>query len=167
MRKEKTEQLFIAAYDELHDSVFRHCYLRVSQREDALDITQETFTKVWDYLQRGKKVDNMKALIFKSANNLIIDWYRKKKPVPLDDEVALRLPDHNHAPNPQIEAEGSWAREKLLELEEQYRVVVEMRLVQDLGPKEIASILGESENVVSVRIHRGIKKLQKLVQEES
>jgi DNA-directed RNA polymerase specialized sigma24 family protein len=38
-----------------------------------------------------------------------------------------------------------------------------MRYVNDYSPKEIASILGESENAVSVRINRGIKKVQEML----
>ena len=41
-----------------------------------------------------------------------------------------------------------------------------MRFIDELSPKEIAAILGVSENVVSVRIHRGIKKLRQLVEKE-
>ncbi|MCI0619808.1 sigma-70 family RNA polymerase sigma factor [Candidatus Wolfebacteria bacterium] len=156
------EELFLKAYEGFGDSVFRHCYLRVSPREEAVDITQEAFMKVWDYLRTGQEVHNMKAFVFKTVNNLIIDWYRKKKPVTLDDEEALRIPDTLHATDPELAALGREALTLLARLDGEYRTVVELRIIEGFGPKEIAEILGETENAVSVRIHRGIAKLREL-----
>jgi RNA polymerase sigma-70 factor (ECF subfamily) len=48
----------------------------------------------------------------------------------------------------------------LAELDETYRPIVIMRFIDELSPKEIALVLGLSENVVSVRLNRGIKKLR-------
>ena len=38
-----------------------------------------------------------------------------------------------------------------------------MRYIDDLSPQEIAEVVGESENLVSVRIHRGLVRLRELV----
>jgi DNA-directed RNA polymerase specialized sigma24 family protein len=40
-----------------------------------------------------------------------------------------------------------------------------MRYVDGLSPQEIAGLIGESENVVSVRVHRGLKKLRALLED--
>jgi RNA polymerase sigma factor (sigma-70 family) len=48
-------------------------------------------------------------------------------------------------------------------IEEPYRSAVIMRYIDDLSPKQIAQSLGESVNVVSVRINRGMKKLKSLL----
>jgi len=45
-----------------------------------------------------------------------------------------------------------------------YREVLVMRYIDDMAPKEIAHILGESENAISVRLHRGIKKVKELME---
>ena len=160
MDQEKMQQQFLTAYDELGDAVFRHCVFRVSNREEATDIMQETFTRLWEYMRKGNDIQNMKAFTFRTANNLIIDWYRKKKPVALDDEVAHRLPDTEHAVDPEIVADASSLLELLDELEEPYKTAISLRYLDGLGPKEIAEVIGESENAISVRIHRGIKQLQ-------
>ena len=47
-----------------------------------------------------------------------------------------------------------------------YREVIILRFVDELGPKEISELIEESENVVSVRIHRGLKLLREIVQKE-
>jgi len=51
--------------------------------------------------------------------------------------------------------------EVLNKLEEPYRQAVTLRYVDGLSPKEIAEIVGESTNNISVRINRGIEKLKK------
>ena len=51
----------------------------------------------------------------------------------------------------------------LKSLDEIYRVVITMRFLDGMSPKEIAEALDVSENVVSVRIHRGIARLQKMM----
>ena len=61
--------------------------------------------------------------------------------------------------------EGAEALQKLQELPDQYREVLTMRYVEGLAPKEIAEYLEESENAVSVRIHRGLHKLRMLLEE--
>jgi RNA polymerase sigma-70 factor (ECF subfamily) len=50
--------------------------------------------------------------------------------------------------------------EALKELPDEYRQVIVLRYINELRPQEIASITGETENTVSVRINRGIKKLR-------
>ena len=165
MSVDETHNIFMEAYDANADAMFRHCYVRVSNRDEALDLTQEAFTNTWDYLHKGNEIRNPKAFLFKTLNNLIVDWYRKKKSVPLDDEVALQIPDEHHSKDPGVEMDGKWAMSLLDTLDEKHRTVVELRLVEGWTPKEIAISLGETENAVSVRIHRGIEKLRGFVDE--
>lgn len=163
----KIQDTFMKAHDRHADSMFRYCYTRVSNRDDALDLTQDAFTRTWDYLYKGKTIRNLKAFMFMTLNNLIIDWYRKKKPIPLDYDVALQIPDTEHSKDPFLEAEGKWALSLLDKLQEKQKTVVTLRYVEGFSPKEIAKLLGEEENTVSVRIHRAIASLQELVQKQN
>ncbi len=52
--------------------------------------------------------------------------------------------------------------EKAGKLEEKYREVIILRFVNDLSVAEIAELLGEKENNVSVRLHRALEKLRKI-----
>ncbi len=52
------------------------------------------------------------------------------------------------------------------ELPDQYREVLIYRFVDELGPKEISVLIEESENVVSVRLHRGLKALRKVIEKQ-
>src|SRR3954470_200028 len=78
------EQKFIKAYKEHANALFRYCYLRISDRELAKDMLQNVCFRSWQYIQKGGVVENMKAFLFTTAHNLIIDEYRKEKTVSLD-----------------------------------------------------------------------------------
>lgn len=81
------ERDFLAAYDEHSDALFRHVLIRVRDREVAKDIVQEAFSRTWLYLSEGKKIDYMRAFLYRVANNLIVDGSRKKKSASLDAHV--------------------------------------------------------------------------------
>lgn len=149
------------AYDEHSDAIFRYCLFKVSDREKAIDLTQDVYIKVWQYLLAGNEVENMKALLYKVARNLIIDEYRKKKFDSLDvmSEAGFEPVDHAQLDTISI-VEAGLLVDRIKELPESYSEVVFMRYVDDLSVKEIAEALGEHENNVSVRIHRGLHKLK-------
>lgn len=155
------ERAFLKAYDDNSDAIFRHCAFRVWDRELAADLTQETFIRTWEYLKEGKRVDNLRAFLFRVANNLVIDWSRKKKAVSLEAVLEGGL-EVGFDGRSQAESalDLKLALSALSELEEPYRTAVQLRYVEDLSPQEISRILNESENVISVRIHRGVKILR-------
>lgn len=158
------EQQFIAGYDEYSDSIFRYCYGKTSDRELALDLMQDTFTKVWNYIAEGNDVDNLRALLYATARNLVIDYYRKKKETSLDamTEGGFQIESSHHEDVVNL-ADAKIAISFIKKLEETYQEVLILRFVEGLGPKEISVILDESENVISVRLHRAIKKVRSLL----
>lgn len=167
MNIENIQKDFLKAYDENSDALFRQCFFKVHDRELAKDILQETFTRTWDYLAKGNTIVNMRAFLYKTLNNLIIDQYRKKKAVSLEtleeEGFTLTAPEETSA-NDRIEGERAL---KLLEkLPEPYRSAVFMRYVSGLDLKEISEITGETENTVSVHVHRGLGKLKELFKYE-
>jgi len=159
----KQEKVFLQTYEQCGDSIFRHCYFRVSDREKAKDIVQETFARAWEFVVAGRKIQNMRAYLYQIANNLIIDHYRKKKETSLDklqdDGFDAGFDDREHLEN---FIAGKEALEMLNQLDDTYRRVVIMRYIDDMSIQDIAIITDVSENVVSVRLHRALKKLHDL-----
>lgn len=158
---EKAKEEFIEAYEELADSLFRHCFFKVSDREKAKDLVQDVFVKSWQHVVKGKEISNLKAFLYTVANNLIIDYYRKTKEISLD---YLREKGFDYSISGEhdivINAEHSKAIEVLQSLPKKYKEIIIWRLIDGLTPKEIAEVLGTSENVVSVRLNRALKKLR-------
>lgn len=162
-------------YEENADALFRHCSFRISNHERALELTQETFMKTWDVTAQGKEIKNYRAFLFRVLNNLIIDEYRKKKSSSLDsllEKEGVHEGTFDDLQTGSLEEEldklelglqGELLKKALQELPESYRSVVVMRYIDELRPKEIAVILKESENTVSVRINRGLQKLRELL----
>jgi RNA polymerase sigma-70 factor (ECF subfamily) len=159
----KTEKSFLKLYDELAEPLFRHCYFRVSSREIAEDLVQESFMRMWNYLGEGKTIENPKAFLYRVAGNLVIDHYRKKKDTSLDALAEEGFDPAGSGAGDILEyVDGKYAKTLLEKLEPEGREVLVLRYVNDLSIGEIADIIGATENVVSVRIHRSIEKLKKL-----
>jgi len=171
---ESHEERFLTAFDEYGDALFRHAFLRVSDRERAIDIVHDTFTKVWSYIRQGYEIENFRPFLYKVLNNLIIDEYRKIKESSLDalleaegvDEGAFDELSESTVESLAATIDGKQAFAVLETLPDAYREVLILRFVDGLGPKEIAALIEESENVVSVRIHRGLKLLRQHIEEE-
>lgn len=160
-----TEQSFLKLYDEFADAIFRHCYFRVSSRELAEDLTQESFLRLWNQLVEGNTIDNPRAWLYRVAGHLVIDFYRKKKESSLDalTEAGYDLKGEDED-SILAYAAGQHTLGLIAQMDSQYREVLLLRYVDGLTPGDIAEVLGESENAVSVRIHRGIQKLKTLSQ---
>jgi RNA polymerase sigma-70 factor (ECF subfamily) len=160
--KEQKKQ-FLSLYEKHSDELFRYCFFKTGSREQSLEIVQEIFMKTWVGMQKGNVMDNAKAFLYASTRNAITDWYRKKKPVSLDElhEYGFDAPFENQ-PEETDRVEVERIIEKAQKLEEKYREVIILRFVNDLSVTEIAEMLGESENNISVRIHRALEKLRKI-----
>lgn len=158
-----TEQEFLDAYDRFSDAIFRHCFFRVYDRELARDLVQQTFMKTWEYIASGKEIDNLRAFLYRVATNLIIDQARKAKAVSLDELLEKGFDPRSPRDDLQILFDSKYILESLDNLEEDNKKLIIMRYVDGFGPKEMAGILGVSENVVSVRLNRATKQLRELL----
>ncbi len=169
---DKIEKVFMESYEEFSDAIFRYSLFQTSNREIALDITQDTFTKTWQYLQKGEEVENIKAFLYRVAKNLIVDHRRKKKSSSLDEIMEAGV-DFTEEENVLGEKEKNFDKEKdrqkllktIEKIDEKYKEILLMRYVEEMSIKEISEILDKSQNHTSVMIHRGVEKLKKIIRE--
>lgn len=161
MDQEELKDYFLQIYDTYADDIYRFCYLKVSSRELAEDLSQEVFTRFWQALREGTVMRSERALLYTMARNLVIDWYRKKKEASLDvlTEQGIEFGGED-AEDVTREAEMKEALQMVQVLDEPSREVLLLRFVEGLSPKEIARLSGESANVISVRLNRAMKKLR-------
>jgi RNA polymerase sigma-70 factor, ECF subfamily len=162
--KSSPGDILLAAYDEHADALFRFCYAFTGRRDDAKDVVQETFMRTWTYLTSGKHVDRMKPFLYRIARNMLIDRSRKMREHSLEQlqEAGWDVVD-DRSVDPSISAEASRAVRLAANLEPSHREVLLMRYIDGMPPRDIADIVGESDNVVSVRIHRALEKLRNLM----
>lgn len=161
---EKATRQFLAAYDELSDALFRHCVLRVSDRERAKELTQEIFMRSWEYLTQGNEVHNMRAFLYRMMNNIIIDEYRRRS-VKNEESLDTLLesgfePMGDSRTATENVSESRIVLSALHTLPDLYKTPLTLRYVDEFSIPEIAEMLGESENTISVRIHRGLNQLR-------
>ncbi len=161
---QEQEQAILSAYDIYAEPLFRHCYFRLYDRESAKDAVQDTFVRAWEYTAAGHHIDNMRAFLYRVANNVVIDRMRKRAPLSLDTlfEKGFDPRDESSAARIGDITAGKEVLCMLDRLEDPYRTVVVMRFIDDMMPREIATVLGETENAVSVRLHRAVKKARRL-----
>lgn len=168
------EERFLQAFDEYGDALFRHASLRINDRERAIDVVHDTYAKVWTYVRNGHEIEQFRPFLYKVLNNLIIDEYRKHKEASLDalfeidgvDESTFDELSENTVESLAATIDGKKAFEVVQKLPDVYREIIILRFVDELGPKEISELIEESENVVSVRLHRGLKLLRDTIAAE-
>ncbi len=163
-----TKEQFLKAYDDYADAIYRHCFYRVFSKPLAEELAQETFMKTWQYLEGGKQVDNLRAFLYRVANNLIIDYSRRKKEEHLDALLEKSADLEPTYDGRQDIENAELAKEVIAQMEflkEDERRIITMRYIDQLELKEIAAALGITVNNVSVRLNRAMKSLREEVDE--
>ena len=154
---------FTLAHHDFEDGLNKHAYFKLNNHATGEDLVQDTFTKTWQYLLRGGKIDVMKAFLYHVLNNLIVDEYRKRKISSLDTLIENGFePRAGDSARFYEVLDGKAALLLIARLPIAYQKIMRMRYVQDLSLKEMALITGQSQNALAVQAHRGLAKLKLL-----
>lgn len=169
--KQKDKEAFIKAYDSHINDIYRFVFFKVSQKEEAEDITSQTFLKCWDYILSNSITDNrtLKSLFYKVAKNLIIDYYRQQsnKQITLKNGAtsSLNIVDEKQDLQKIMESkdDSDQVIEKLGELKDEYREVIILSYINGLSIAEIADIMDKSKGNIRVLLYRALKALKDLI----
>lgn len=165
---EKAYRELVEMYQgQVHSVVFR----MVRSREDAQDLTQETFVRMFRALDRYDLQRPFAAWLFTIASRLAIDHIRRRKVTPIsltqreagsDDEYEIEIEDSGLKPDEfTTRNEEERRTESLIQsLPPHYRIVVILRHQQDLSYEEIAESLHLPLGTVKARIHRARELLK-------
>jgi len=172
--KDKDKEAFSRVYDMYVRQIYRFIYFKVSDKEEAEDLTSAVFLKTWNYIANNNIVEykNLKSLIYKIARNTIIDHYRKsnlRNNLTIDNpDLNLEVVDNKQDISKQIEvvSEFEELKDKLQELKDEYREVIVLRFINELTITEIAIILNKSKGNIRVLQHRALKALRELMSEQ-
>ena len=174
LAKEGDEQAFEALVTAYERKVYNYALRSTGNEQDAMDITQEVFLRVFRSLSGFKEESSFSTWLYRITFNICIDFSRKnakrnENSLSLDGEAAdgkeLELPDERHAP------ETVYVRKELreeiagaiLRLSEQHREVLVMREISGLSYAEIAEVLELEEGTVKSRIARARENLRKII----
>ncbi len=139
-----------------------------AQREDALDVVQEAFVKVFQAASRWDGSADAGPWLSRVTVNLSIDRWRRNKrrgqtfsPLIEGDHLDV-LADHRPAPDRGVEGRESGERlaVALRALPERQRAVVVLRHYQELSLEEIATTLGMSLGTVKSSLHRALHRMR-------
>ncbi len=140
---------------------FAHYSLRAA--EDADDVTQEVFIKLW---QHWKKIDHdrLGAWLMRVAHNAVIDHVRKQRTVQGQVDDYSEVDEQAEHVDVGQELDQQYLRENIERaiqtLEDPFRSIVIMRDVQGMSYQEIEESLDMSASQVKVYLHRGRRKLR-------
>lgn len=145
--------------------VYRYCYLRLTSKEAAEDVTQAVFTKVWtskrNYEDQGK---TPLAYLFTIARNTIIDRLRRTEALPIDPQAPafLMIPDDRNDPRSasQKREAAEIVYQALGKLPEESREVLMLRYIAELSYEDIAALLGKTQEAIRQMVSRGLKELR-------
>jgi len=156
-----------------HESkIYGFIYSKVADREISNDIFQDTFIKVIKTLKTQSYNEEGKFLpwIMRIAHNLVIDFYRKSKKMPLfreteDFSIFSIMSDDSLTVESQIIADQVEVdiRRLVEELPLDQKEVLIMRMYQDMSFKEISETTGVSINTALGRMRYAIMNLRKII----
>lgn len=155
--KGRTE-LFSVIIDRYQSKVYSTAFHYTHDQEEARDLTQEIFIKLYNNLQSYKGKASFSTWLYRIAVNRCIDWTRKKKLQTVSDmEIFDTAADRDGGPEEAtIRQENADNLRKLVEdLPEIYKTVIILYYFEDFSPQEISDITGVPKRTIDTRLFRG------------
>lgn len=175
--KRGDEAAFQEVLSRYRGPIYNLCWRMARNDEDARDLAQEVFIKVFRLLDRYDEQYAFSSWLFRIATNHCIDHLRRQRLRFLsverdgageDEESEMQIP--STGPEPDVVMERRQALEKLeeviAELPPHYRVITLLRHDQQLSYEEIAETLQLPLGTVKARIHRARNMIQQLLKEK-
>ncbi len=150
-------------------AIYNHLYRLTGNKDDAADLAQDAFVKLYKTRERIRPDDNFRSYLYKIATNTAYDWLKKKKRHPEDLII-----DNEDQSFETIEAEQSYYKVEDLDLigldmamakiKPIYRSVLLLYYQQGFTYEEISGITGQPLNTVKINLHRAKKELLKHIE---
>ncbi len=158
--KRKSLEAFDIVYHQYKNLVFYRAYSVLNNKEDAEDVTQQTFIKFMENIEGVDDDSSIKQLLSRMAENEAIDLYRRKtKRASATDEMidSISTEDLN-------DAELTITLNKVLEVDE--ASIVALKVVYDYTFQEIADETKETLGTIQGKYYKAIKKLKDYYKEK-
>lgn len=157
----QTPDAFAELVARYQDRIYNYAYRMTGSREDAQDLAQETFIRVYTHLDRFRVEERFSPWIYRITTNLCLNHLkRRKRNIPLLPDSA----DFDGPVSPDNALEASEERlilqQAILSLPEHYRAVILLRHVEELSYDEIAQATELPLGTVKTRLFRARELLQ-------
>lgn len=157
--KLKRLESFIIEHREAH---YRLAYSYVRNKENALDIVQDSILKALKSIDRLEEFTYLKTWFYRIIVNTSIDFIRKHQRVTVMDDDILSV----YLPQLEDEITDIDLQEAIDRLAPKYKTLIILRFFEDLKIDEIAAITDQNINTVKTRLYSALKKLRIEVGEE-
>jgi RNA polymerase sigma-70 factor (ECF subfamily) len=155
-------------YEKYTVPIYRFIYFKVSSKEEAEDITQVVFLKAWKSVERFKGKDTqLTSWLYSIARNCVIDHYRKKKDVLVEEpEIFNSLEAKEKTDTLSTSREAKEEVEKLLEqLPDKQREILVLRFINEVSNKEIAKIYKMRQSAIRKIQSRALATLREITKD--
>ena len=166
---QKRELAFRELVETYKERIYWHVRKIVIVHDDADDVTQEVFIKVYKNLEGFRESSKLFTWIYRIATNEAINHIKKKKrkyAQSLEDvhhELDNYLSSGHHFTGDEIQMR---LQKALLKLPEKQRLVFNMKYFDDLKYNQIAEITGTSVGALKASYHLAVKKLEEDLSED-
>ncbi len=154
-------EAFGVLYDRYLEKIYRYVYYKTFNKEVAEDITSDVFHKALQKIATfDKEKGTFSAWLYRIARNSVIDYYRTKQTdVPIEDVFDLGISDRTEESLDAI-SDLSKVTTYLETLNSKQREIIILRIWEELSYREIADLVGGSEDSVKMAFSRGIRLLR-------
>lgn len=156
-------QLLMDKYQRKIYSVIRKM---VVSHEDADDLTQEVFIKVWSRLDGFQRHSQLFTWLYRIAVNECLSFLRRKRTrffLPIEDisaELSHKLDSSPYISGEEIDFK---LQKALLTLPDKQRLVFNMKYYEELSYEEMSAVLGTSVGALKASYHHAVKKIESFV----
>jgi RNA polymerase sigma-70 factor (ECF subfamily) len=159
------EMALTQIYEENFDRIYRYIVLKIGDRTEAEDMTQQVFLNVLKSISSYKwKGMPFTSWLYRIAHNQVVDFLRKKSRraiVPLDESMPSIGDDPESTAMRRLEIKGlAMAAKKLTAAQQE---VISLRFAAELSVAEVAKVMGKSEGAVKALQHSAVAALRKLL----
>jgi len=145
------------------ERVYWHIRKMVIDHDEADDIVQDTFIKVWKNLDKFREDSSLYTWIYKIATNECLNFLSKKKRrffLPLNDvskELSTKIDSGSHIGGDEIQMK---LQKALIKLPDKQRMVFNMKYFDEMKFEQISEITGTSVGALKASYHHAVKKVE-------
>jgi RNA polymerase sigma-70 factor (ECF subfamily) len=150
------EKLLTRCIKEHKENVYRLAYSYVKNKEDALDIVQDSIYKAMTHIDGLKDPEAVKSWFYRIVVNTALDFLRRNKKVRTMDHETIEM----HVSGTEDDYTNFDLTRTMEELPEKYRSVIVLRYFEDMKIEEVAAVLGENVNMVKTRLYQALRVMR-------
>ena len=149
----------------MKDKMYRLALRMVKNEEEARDIVQEAFIKVWNKREKVGQVENQPAYCMTITRNVAIDKIRAKKMTTTDIDDHYDIESNTADPERALVAKDQYNNllKVLDKLPDNHKLVIQLRDIEGYSYKEISELTGFTVEKVKVYLHRARTKLRMII----